>query len=112
MIPDMRFLYTTPHPLSCQMSRFCSFLVLLCLCGRLHAGPDPVMDAAERRITAFHVGEKGNGACVRVVYFYAADREPLPDYAARLDRVMTDISGFYREEMARRFAVETNGLPL
>ena len=61
---------------------------------------------------AFHAGEKPSGACVRVVYFYAADREPLPDFEARLDRVMANISGFYRDEMEHRFGVKTNGLPL
>ena len=94
------------------MSRLCSFLILLFLGGLLHAGPSSVMDAAEQRIAAFHAGEKPSGACVRIVYFYAADRDPLPDYEARLDRVLTDISEFYRDEMARRFAVKTNGLPL
>ena len=94
------------------MSRFCSVVILLLLGGFLRAGPNPVMDAAEERIAAFHAGEKPSGAFVRVVYFYAADREPPPDYAARLDRVLTDISAFYRDEMQRRFAVQTNGLPL
>ncbi len=70
------------------------------------------MDAAEQRVMAFHAGEKPSGVCVRVVYFYGTDREPLPDYAARLDRVLTDISSFYRDEMEKRFGVKTNGLPL
>ncbi len=85
---------------------------LLLIPGSLLGETNPVMDSAQKRIAAFHAGEKPNDAFVRVVYFHAADREPLPDHAARLDRVMTDIGGFYREEMERRFSVETAGLPL
>ena len=37
--------------------------------------------------------------------------EPFPAYAERLDRVMTDVSSFFREGM-RRFGVPYEGLPL
>ena len=91
-------------------------LFLIALLVSLHARAEEkapsVMAAAQRRIAAFHAGEKPSGAFVRVVYFHAADREPLPDFAARLDRVMTDISAFYREGMEQRFGVKTGGLPL
>lgn len=36
---------------------------------------------------------------LRVVYFVPADREPLPGYHERLDRVMTEVQRFYREGM-------------
>ncbi len=36
---------------------------------------------------------------LRVVYFVPADREPLPNYQERLDRVMTEVQRFYREGM-------------
>ncbi len=87
-------------------------LLLLLTCSLTAASSNPVMDAAQKRITAFHAGEKTNGANVRIVYFHAADREPLTDYAARLDRIMTDISAFYHEEMQQRFSVKAPGLPL
>lgn len=70
------------------------------------------MDAAQKRIAAFHAGEKATGSVLRLVYFHTADREPLPNYVARLERVMTDISGFYRDELDGRFGVKTGGLPL
>ena len=38
---------------------------------------------------------------VYVVYFTPADREPLPGYRERLDRVMTDVRAFYESEMKR-----------
>jgi hypothetical protein len=38
---------------------------------------------------------------VYVVYFNPADRECLPDYQERLDRVMTEIQAWYRDEMKR-----------
>ncbi len=85
-------------------------LFLLLLPAALRAG-HPVMDAAQKRIAAFHAGEKPSGAFVRVVYFHASDREPLPDYAARLERTLTDINAFYREGMEQRFGVKTGGLP-
>ncbi len=79
---------------------------------RAEEKPNPVMASAQQRIAAFHAGEKPSGAVLRLVYFHAADREPLPDYAARLDRIMTDISGFYRDGLQQRFAVKNGGLPL
>ncbi len=94
------------------MKQFLFLLTLLLTAGPLIAASNPVMDAAQKRITAFHAGEKTNNAFVRIVYFHAADREPLPDYAARLDRIMTDISAFYRDEMESRFSLKTPGLPL
>lgn len=39
------------------------------------------------------------GRPLRVAYFVPADREPEPDYPARLDRVMTHIQAFYRHGM-------------
>ena len=87
-------------------------LIGMLLPAALLAGPNPVMDAAQKRIAAFHAGEKPNGAVLRLVYFHAADREPLPDFAARLERILTDIGAFYRDGMEQRFAVKTDGLPL
>jgi hypothetical protein len=87
-------------------------LVLTLIPALLFAGPNPVMDAANARIRSFHEGSKPNGAVLRLVYFHAADREPLADYAARADRILTDISAFYRDGMEQRFGVKTDGLPL
>lgn len=38
---------------------------------------------------------------VHVVYFTPADREPLPEYRERLDRILTDVQRFYRDGMER-----------
>ena len=38
---------------------------------------------------------------LHVVYWTPSDREPLPQYRERLDRVLTDIQSFYRSEMNR-----------
>lgn len=70
-----------------------------------------LMQAAQRAVAAYHAGQPPGGSALRVVYFHPHDREPLPDYAERLDRVMTDISAFYRDGM-RRFGLESAGLPL
>ena len=66
---------------------------------------------ARKAVAAWHAGEPASGAVLRVVYFHPSDREPLPDYAERLDRVLTDVSGFYRDGL-RRFGVAGGGLPL
>lgn len=66
--------------------------------------------AALSAIQAFHRDEAKSGAVLRVVYFHPADRDPLPGYAARLDRVMADISAFYRAGLSR-FGHESEGIP-
>lgn len=49
---------------------------------------------------------------LRVIYFIPSDRDPLPGYQGRLDRVMTEVQRFYREGMqaagygAKTFALE------
>lgn len=70
-----------------------------------------LVQEAHRAIATYHRGQPKSGATLRVVYFHPSDRDPLPNYAERLDRVMTDVSDFYRDGL-RRFGVETNGLPL
>lgn len=78
----------------------------------LLAEPGLVMDAVQKRIAAFHSGEKPTGSVLRLIYFHAADRQPLSDYRPRLERIMTDVSGFFRDEMEQRFDVKTGGIPL
>jgi hypothetical protein len=77
------------------------------------ADPDgsAMIQVAQRLIAEYHAGEKPSGAVLRVVYFHPSDRDPLPNYAERLDRVMNDISDFYRDGL-RRFGLECNGLAL
>jgi hypothetical protein len=84
----------------------------------IHASTPPadpegsaMMQAAQRVITGYHAEQRPSGAVLRIVYFHPSDREPLPNYAERLDRVMNDISDFYRDGL-RRFGLECNGLPL
>jgi hypothetical protein len=38
---------------------------------------------------------------LHVVYWTPSDRDPLPEYRERLDRVLTDIQSFFRSEMNR-----------
>ena len=58
---------------------------------------DPTLRTARARIYTYHQGVESSGAVLRVVYFHPADREPLPEYETRVDRILTDISEFYRE---------------
>jgi hypothetical protein len=61
-------------------------------------------------IQAFHRDEVKTGAILRVVYFHPADRDPLPEYQERLDRIMEDVSAFYRDGL-RGFGHECDGIP-
>lgn len=70
-----------------------------------------LLAAARQAIAAYHEGHAGAPTPLRVVYFHPQDREPLPDYAARLDRVLNDVSDFYRDGL-RRLGVASDGLPL
>lgn len=45
-------------------------------------------------------GQASKPPPIRIAYFVPRDREALPDHAARLDRVMTEVQRFYREGMA------------
>ncbi len=79
------------------------------------AADDPagmaLLGKAHQMISAYHAGQPRSNAVLRVVYFHPSDREPLPDYAERLDRVMNDVSDFYRDGLLR-FGIANEGLPL
>lgn len=70
-----------------------------------------LLQQAQRIIAAYHDGQPRSDAKLRVVYFVPSDRDPLPAYAERLDRVVNDVNEFYRDGL-RRLGVETKGLPL
>lgn len=100
----------SPHTHPLMIPRLAVLLAMLSI-APVSAATHPVMESARRKITAFHAGEKPSGAFVRVVYFHAADRQPLADHKARLDRCLTDVSAFYRDGMERRFGVPDAGVP-
>ncbi len=86
------------------------------LCGAQPWPPDDpqgaaLVQAAQRVIAAYHDGAPKTGAMLRVVYFSPKDRDPLPGYAERLERVLKDVSDFYRDGL-RRFGLPSDGLPL
>jgi NPCBM/NEW2 domain len=93
--------------------RIIPLLLLLAGCER-SADADPagiaLIRSALPAIQAFHREEAKTGAVLRVVYFHPADRDPLPGYAERLDRIMADVSAFYRDGL-RRFGHESEGIP-
>jgi hypothetical protein len=70
-----------------------------------------MMRQAEEMILAYHKDAPKTHHVLRVVYFVPKDTEPLRDYAERLDRVMTDVSDFYRDGFTR-LGTQTDGLPL
>ncbi len=77
------------------------------------ADPDgaAMMQEAQRIVAAYHAGQPSATNCLRVVYFVPKDGQPLTNYAERLDRVVTDVSDFYRDGF-RRFGLKSSGLPL
>jgi hypothetical protein len=70
-----------------------------------------MVQQAQPLIANYHAGQPRSTNVLRVVYFIPKDGEPLPNYAERLDRVMNDVSVFYRDGL-KRLGVETAGLPL
>ena len=70
-----------------------------------------LLQEAEGLIAAYHAGQPRAGHTLRVVYFVPKDGEPFTNYEARVDRIVADVSDFYRDGF-RRFGIETSGLPL
>ena len=66
---------------------------------------------ARQQITAYHAGQPESQRQLRVVYFVPSDRDPLPNHAERLDRILDDVNNFYRDGF-RRFGQDGGGLPL
>ena len=62
-------------------------------------------------VAAYHAGQPPATNLLRVVYFVPKDGQPLSNYVDRLDRVMNDVSDFYRDGF-RRLGIESAGLPL
>lgn len=81
--------------------------------GEAAAGPNDaaMMREAQRMVAAYHAGRPPATNLLRVVYFVPKDGGPLSNYTERLDRVMKDVSDFYRDGF-RRFGIELPGLPL
>src|SRR4051794_11595513 len=81
----------------------------------LAASIDPegsaLLQQAQQIISAYHAGQPRTNAVLRVVYFHPSDRDPLPHYSERLDRILNDVSAFYREGL-QRFGIASEGLPL
>lgn len=97
---------------------FSFILIAVTTADSLCASPPPedpegraLIQQAHRAIAEYHAGQPKSSAVLRVVYFHPSDRDPLPNYAERLDRVLNDVSNFYRDGL-RRFGLENSGLPL
>lgn len=70
-----------------------------------------LLQEAQKQVAAYHAKQEPIRHVLRVVYFTPQDREPLADHAARLDRIMDDVSDFYRDGL-KRFGIDSAGLPL
>lgn len=74
-----------------------SFLVLPGVLLATGAVPDPaggvMLQEAQRLVAAYHAGHPPSTNLLRVVYFVPKDGQPLTNYADRLDRVVSDVSG-------------------
>jgi hypothetical protein len=70
-----------------------------------------MLEAVQQIIAAYHKGQPQAKRALHVVYFIPKDRDPLPNYPERLDRIVNDVSDFYRDGL-QRFGIKTAGLPL
>ena len=66
---------------------------------------------AKNILADYQAGAPRNHRVLHVVYFCPADRTPAPDYQARLERVLGDISQFYSEQV-RHYGLPFDGIPL
>lgn len=72
---------------------------------RAGVAPIPESDQAPRALKIIDAYD-GPGAAnparvLRIIYFTPSDREPVPQYAARLESIFEDLRQFYQTEMAR-----------
>lgn len=67
--------------------------------------------ALQARVRAFHEDAPKQDLKLRVIYFHAADREPLANYHERLSRIVFDIKDFYDTEFAKN-GLKDSQLPL
>ncbi|MFD2145760.1 hypothetical protein [Mucilaginibacter antarcticus] len=56
---------------------------------------------AQKVVKAYHAGAPKANNVVKVVYFHGRDRETLANWEARLDRVLTAVDSFYRDEFKK-----------
>ncbi|PQO40970.1 NPCBM/NEW2 domain-containing protein [Blastopirellula marina] len=78
-----------------------SLLMLLVVALPTLADETSIAQALQQRVRAFHEGAPQEELKLRVIYFYPADREPQPNYQARVNRIVLDIKDFYDTEFAR-----------
>ncbi len=93
---------------NCAMSRAFLAIFLWLMAGSI-ALPDiaPIPESAQaalalKIIDAYHNPRPADPPRkLRIVYYTPADRDPEPDYQQRLEAIMEDIRGFYRDGMER-----------
>src|ERR1039458_6949104 len=75
------------------------------------AAEDARVTEAKKILADYQAGAPRNHRVLHVVYFCPGDRTPAPDYQARLERVLGDISQFYSEQV-RHYDLPFDGIPL
>ncbi len=70
-----------------------------------------IIQNGNRHLADYHRdSSRKSDQVIRVVYFYGADGEPLPDWEARLNRTLNDVSGFYQQQFLK-YGIRINGIP-
>ena len=64
----------------------------------LSGGPVPAVAAADP-VSSSPEPRPGSAPVLRIAYFVPKDREPIPGYPQRLDRVVAEVQQFYRKGM-------------
>ncbi len=77
--------------------------------------PIPAEDArvifANKVLAEYQAGEPRNQRVLHVAYYCPSDRTPAPDYQARLERVLGEISAFYATQL-HQYGLPSAGIPL
>lgn len=69
-----------------------------------------LIEQANRQLQTLLKNVKASDKVIKVVYFYPADKTPLPGWQERLPRTLADVSDFYRESF-ERYHLKSKGLP-
>jgi len=96
-----------------QLSRALPLVLAALNAARCFAGAteDPRVAYANKVLAEYRKDAPKNERVLHVAYFCPADRSPAPNYQARLEQVLGEISRYYAEQM-HGYGLASDGLPL
>lgn len=87
---------------------FLTILPVACF-SQIKSSNKDIISAAQKVVKKYHSNANKTKNVVKVVYFQGRDRQPLANWNERLDRTLTAVSDFYKEEF-KRYGIESEGV--